>query len=400
MEKKRPTHRSASGRQKIFRVLTFLLVWISCELIIAVGKPSVDPPINVMDPVSFMKPYRSTLEKDQANGQGIRADHDYAPDPDPSVLRIATFGGSFVYGADVPTRDTWQYLMEEHSPRVEVMNFGVSGYGTDQALLRYRIEGMKFHPNIVVLGFIAEHSLRILSTFRPFYRPSTGLPLGKPRFRLVDGNLEYVPNPFQSLDDYRALLADPARELPRIGAEDGFYSQYEAHEIPFIEQLPSIGALRFWSGRIGRRFENWRESREEDSVWAEKILRKSLLLSLFDAFARDAKHAGAIPVFMLCPIDVEYRDGDGSHPEPYPAVKRFLRARGEEFIDLADVFEPHLKQGGRYAEFYAHGENGGHYSSLAHRLIEAALRQKILELSNETAKETTTPGTESPDGGP
>ena len=277
MEEKRPTRRFTSGRQKIFRTLTFLLVWISCELIIAIGKPSVDPPINFMDPVHFVEKYRPTLEKlidgqtsfmifsrelgwthkawgrhdlDQANGQGIRADHDYAPDPDPSVLRIATFGGSFVYGADVPTRDTWQYLMEEHSPRVEVMNFGVSGYGTDQALLRYRIEGMKFHPNIVVLGFIAEHSLRILSTFRPFYRPSTGLPLGKPRFRLVDGNLEYVPNPFQSLDDYRALLADPARELPRIGAEDGFYSQYEAHEIPFIEQLPSIGALRFWSGRI------------------------------------------------------------------------------------------------------------------------------------------------------
>lgn len=314
---------------------------------------------------------------DNANGQGIRADHDYSGESPPGGLRLASFGGSFVYGADVACHETWQSMMENIHPEVEVLNFGVSAYGNDQALLRYREEGVAFHPDVVILGFINENKLRNFSTFRPFYHPATGLPLGKPRFLLRDGQLVFVPNPFQSLDDYRALLDHPARELPRIGKYDSYYSQYEAHTVSFVDRLPSVSAVHFWMTKFSKAMASWKEEREADRVWAQRVRRISLLFRIFDAFAEDARRQGSRPLFMLCPIEGEYRAGDGVHERPYPEVKRYLRARGEDFLDLEEVFEPYLSGGGDVADLFAFGERGGHYSAVAHRLIEAGMWTKI-----------------------
>lgn len=390
--------------------MTVLIVWILCELMIAVGRPSVREAVNTIDPAKYIEPYREKIEKliqgrthfmifsrelgwthkawgrhglDNANGQGIRSDEDYSLHAASGVLRLATFGGSFVYGADVDCGETWQAMMEKDHSGVEALNFGVSAYGTDQALLRYRLEGMAFDPDVVVLGFINENRLRNFSTFRPFYHPSTGLPLGKPRFLLKDGGLVLVPNPFQSLEDYRRLLEDPAKELPRIGAEDSYYAQYESKRIPFVEQLPSISALRFWIKRISESRQELREGNESEVEWAENFRRHSLLLHLFDAFVADARSHGAKPLIMLCPISFDYQDGDGIHADPYPQLKRYFRARGVNFLDLEEVFEPYLSGGGQVADLFAFGERGGHYSALAHRLIEEGMLERIEKLRRE-----------------
>lgn len=404
MEMSRNSSEKTAKRRRGFKILTILIVWLVCELIIAVGMPSKEKAINSMDPEAYIAPHRHKLQQlidgktnfmifsrelgwthkawghhgiDRANGQGIRADRDFAIKPPPSTLRIATFGGSFVYGADVSREQTWQALMEQTHHGVEVLNFGVSGYGTDQALLRYRLEGEAFSPDIVVLGFISENQRRNLTTFRPFYLPATGLPLGKPRFRVKKDRLILVPNPFRSLDDYRALLENPERELPRIGADDSYYSQYEGSSIPFIDRLPSATALRFWWKRASNEFIRWREAREPQSVWAERISRNSLLLKLFDAFTDEARTHGSTPIIMLCPIDLEYRGGDGIHADPYPLIKRYLKARGEDYVDLAEVFAPYLQGGGRVPDLFANGERGGHYSAVAHRLIQKAMWKKF-----------------------
>ena len=123
----------------------------------------------------------------QANVQGIRATKEYEPRPAPGRVRIAAFGDSITHGDDVKNEDTWQVQMEKSDPSLEVVNFGVAGYGLDQALLRYLHEGISYHPQVVFIGFMEENINRLVNVFRPFYYP--GIPLAKPRFILRNDEL-------------------------------------------------------------------------------------------------------------------------------------------------------------------------------------------------------------------
>jgi hypothetical protein len=156
----------------------------------------------------------------RANSQGVRGTREYANTPPQDSLRIAAFGDSFVHGDDVPNSTAWSILMEQKLAGVEVMNFGVGGYGPDQGYLRYLKEGRTYSPHIVFIGYQTENINRVVNVFRPFYSPETGNPLAKPYFRLVDGGLVLNENPIGSLSDYRKLLDDPASVLGPMGEND------------------------------------------------------------------------------------------------------------------------------------------------------------------------------------
>src|SRR5690242_15116262 len=92
---------------------------------------------------------------DQLDAMDLRSDRDYAPTPPRGVLRIAAFGDSFVYGNEVDNADAWPTLMEMDNPHLEVLNYGVGGYGLDQAYLRYLAGGSLRWRQGGLLGFTA-----------------------------------------------------------------------------------------------------------------------------------------------------------------------------------------------------------------------------------------------------
>ena len=81
------------------------------------------------------------------NRPGQRATHEYAPQARPGVTRIAAFGDSFVHGDEVTTEQAWPAQLEGLDSDLEVLNYGVTGYGIDQAMLRYEREGARFEPD-------------------------------------------------------------------------------------------------------------------------------------------------------------------------------------------------------------------------------------------------------------
>ncbi len=62
------------------------------------------------------------------NALGFR-DHEYAEKRKP---RIAFLGDSFVWGYDAEADERFTERLQGRLPEVEVLNLGVSGYGTDQ----------------------------------------------------------------------------------------------------------------------------------------------------------------------------------------------------------------------------------------------------------------------------
>ncbi len=401
-----------SRRRQAFIVITAAMVWGACELIVALALPTKHPPVSTMDPRVFIEKYRSQIEKlignttgfvafdpmlgwshkprghgdiYRANGQGLRADRDYSQAPPPGVVRIATFGDSFMLGADVEVDQTWQAVLEGSDHGLEVLNFGVSSYGTGQAVLRYLKEGKAFSPDIVVLSFIAENNRRNINTFRPFYLPSTGFPLAKPRFQLQGPDLILVDNPVQSLEQYQELLDHPETELPRIGQFDAYYQQYKPSTTKWVDNVPSVKASKFW----WRKAKGWWSDRFGDSGknqdWYTKGPGKNpLLFKIFDLFHDEAIAGGSMPIFLLFPIHFDYRDIGPSGEMPYQFLVPYLEARQYTYIDCAQVFQPFLEDGHSWGDLYAFGREGGHYSPMGHRLIASAFRDLLQDRTTPT----------------
>ncbi|MBF0532190.1 MAG: SGNH/GDSL hydrolase family protein [Candidatus Omnitrophica bacterium] len=97
------------------------------------------------------------------NADSVRADREYAIIPDENTLRIAAFGDSYVFCDDEKNADTWPYRLEKSASRLEVLNFGVSGYGFAQSYLRYLKDGLKYHPDIITINYLEQTSRDFLS---------------------------------------------------------------------------------------------------------------------------------------------------------------------------------------------------------------------------------------------
>jgi hypothetical protein len=134
------------------------------------------------------------------NSQGLRsAPQEYPLTPATDTLRIALFGDSFTHGSDVPYQESWAYYLQQNltkqGRKVEVLNFGVDGYGMDQAYLRWQNLGVNFAPQLVIFGLQMENSNRNVNLLRPLYRQSSGIPFSKPRFILQNNQLTLINQP-------------------------------------------------------------------------------------------------------------------------------------------------------------------------------------------------------------
>ncbi len=90
----------------------------------------------------------------QSNAQGFRANRNYTLLPSKNTLRIATFGDSFVFCDDEVNEDSWPYILEHSVDNLEVLNFGVSGYGLSQSYLRYLQDGLRYNPDIIFINYV------------------------------------------------------------------------------------------------------------------------------------------------------------------------------------------------------------------------------------------------------
>jgi lysophospholipase L1-like esterase len=86
--------------------------------------------------------------------------------------RILVLGDSFAWGYGVEESERFSQLLEEEMD-VEVINGGISGYSTDQELLWYKNEGIKYESDLVVLVIagndVGDNEQPLVSTI--YYKP-------------------------------------------------------------------------------------------------------------------------------------------------------------------------------------------------------------------------------------
>jgi hypothetical protein len=126
----------------------------------------------------FETPQFRTVVRINENGLRDRQ-HSYEPKND--VERVLVLGDSFAWGYGVEESERFSQLLET-SLGMEVINASVSGYSTDQELLWYRNEGIKYEPDLVILVIagndVGDNEQQLVSTI--YY---------KPKFVIEDGEL-------------------------------------------------------------------------------------------------------------------------------------------------------------------------------------------------------------------
>ncbi|PCK07682.1 MAG: hypothetical protein COA42_12965, partial [Alteromonadaceae bacterium] len=100
----------------------------------------------------------------RSNNFGYR-DYDHSEAKAPGSHRIAVIGDSITAGLWINEDDkVYPTVMETHlrklGKKVDVMNFGVSGYNTQQEVETLKDRGLQFKPDLVVLGYCLNDTFR------------------------------------------------------------------------------------------------------------------------------------------------------------------------------------------------------------------------------------------------
>ena len=202
-----------------------------------------------------------------------------------------------------------------------LLNFGVDGYGVDQAYLRYRRDVLAWHPEIVILGMIDDDLRRTMCVYGFLCFSGFGIPFSKPRLVLTDHGLAPLNLP-----------------LP---APDSLFAKRSIADLPFIEFDvafdPRAWQWRFYHHSYAIRFalsryHPWTMARPP----VTREVMKSLNAEVVRAFVKLAREHGSTPIVAFFP----------SNPDPAWAASRapnvadeVLAAKGIRYFDLTGCVE-------------------------------------------------------------
>ncbi len=302
------------------------------------------------------------------NSQGIRSPVPAFSDrPAEDILRIALFGDSFTHGDDVPYEHSFgavlERILDEAGIPAEILNFGVGGYGIDQAMLRFKQQGAAFAPHLVVLGFQPENLKRNLNLMRPLYDPRSGLPFAKPRFILTDQGISLINVPVLPPD----RMVDTLRNFDtwELRPHEFFYdpADFQASWWQHSKLLATAIDLK-----IGRE-DRWLLKR---IIFQERSEEQQLGWAVIQAFRQEVAALGARFLIVHLPSHPEMKLHAGLGRWTY---QTFLDALDGEF----DVVHPEaaliraVGQGG-VGEVFA-----GHYNEKGNQIIAEVMFAHLTE---------------------
>ena len=113
---------------------------------------------------------------------------------------IVLLGDSYAWGFGVERGEMFADRLEEHLPDVNVLNYGMSGYGTDQELLVLRSGVLESRPDAVLIQFSLLNDLSSILGARAYDLP-------KPRFVRSASGLDLEGTPVPRVSDWDHLSA-------------------------------------------------------------------------------------------------------------------------------------------------------------------------------------------------
>ena len=276
---------------------------------------------------------------------------------------ISIYGDSYTWSSGVKQKYAWSNVLSEFL-NCRVGNFGVGGYGSDQAYLRY-LKNADDHAPIVFLNHLSENIMRNVTQFRTLTNgyDSEIKPVDfKPRFILDDSaSLQLIDLPTFDRKDFPDLLANPEKYLTHEYFLPGGDTGLVRLSFPFSWSLAS--AMGHFHIRAWLEDKPWFTDFYEPDHPAHglEITTKILLL-----FRKTALDRGQIPIITVIPtgLDLIYYNKYGLWP--YQNLLDQLTENGIDVLNFGDGIIERLGGNDPYLLF---GKRDEHYNEQGYRYI-------------------------------
>jgi len=315
------------------------------------------------------------------NSQGLR-DTEHEEARSPGTYRIVVLGDSYAEAMQVKLEESFPKVLERElqkylgpTRKVEVINLGVSGFGTDQELLALRHYGIKYQPDLVLLAFLTGNDVR--NNYYLLEERANGEPVKKPYF-LLDSQGQLV---LQQPSNLPAQLGqDPLWK--RVGRKfrTGHWAWEKLYRIRMQkaqarvvrgspQRQPQAGAVD--NGVYLRRYPpEWEEA------WR---ITEALVVEV----ARESRKAGArfLLVSLTDPFQLALQQNKQNNPEldperPIQMLTDIARRHGLDYLPLLPLFRQAMEQNGYQLEDL-HYSCDGHWTPLGHRLAGEAIARYL-----------------------
>jgi lysophospholipase L1-like esterase len=321
--------------------------------------------------------------KVKINSKGLR-NREIGHEKPAGVTRILILGDSMTEGIQVPMEETFSALLEARlnqsgSAKFEVVNAGVSHFGTDNEVLYFQNEGYKYQPDIVILAFLTTNDVMDnsfeLSRTSPYYVLGDGSRLGLKNFPL-----QLDESPFNRL---RLFLGTNVQSY-------NFFSRSIRTQAPRIAQiLQSFGVMHQGTTQ-GIPTDFFVYAPQYDAKWDEawEITRRLIMQLKQDVEAQRARFL----VVVFSPQFVHVREQNWQdYLNAIPAMKErawdvdkpdrlitdFLKAEQIPYLQTINHFQAEAKRTSQLLYFPA----DGHLNQAGHRLAAQLIWEQINRLN-------------------
>jgi lysophospholipase L1-like esterase len=313
------------------------------------------------------------------NGKGLRSTWETDYSTIPGIKRVLLLGDSFFWGFGVDDKDVISESLQKLAGHgFEIINGAATGYGTDQELLWLAEEGLKYRPDLVVLGFFPTNDLDEISNSIMYGYP-------KPYFFLDNEKLivRNIPVP-DTRETRRKAFEEPDSRFGRLKR----FLRYNSHAYQFITgRMNSIPLLRslFLKTGIAEEF-----TTELPGI-PRFALNPDMLQDLSDALileiASISEKAGADFLLLFIPqkeqyegMPSAYKGLKGDEADWNTRVSHYLKGfTSENRINFLDFLPTVRMHQARDVHLYNPDKHDHHWTPLGHRAAAEAIYEWLKE---------------------
>lgn len=243
---------------------------------------------------------------------------------------VALYGDSFTWGDEVEAEHAYGNVLAGLL-NCRVANYGVGGYGTDQAVLRYT-EVIQDDAPLVVIGHFSDNITRNVNQLRDFI---AGGRLGfKPRFVIGDEGPQPVALPTLTEDEYREVASRSAELLPHEYFRPGTWGAAGIMAFPYTKAIAHVAMHQ----RVLAALRGIRPTYAPFYDPQHPSQALPLTVQILQHAARTAAAREQRLLVLLIPDLHDLEARRAGRPSSYAPLRAELDAAGLGYIDAADYF--------------------------------------------------------------
>lgn len=293
----------------------------------------------------------------KTNSSGFRCQHEFLKEKPDKTFRVLLFGDSFTAGDGVSNKYRFGDLLEQRVSGLEVLNFGLSGTGTDQQYLAYEHYGSDLTYDLLLICPLVQNIKRVASRYETIITRDNGDVgfIAKPYFELKNDELVLRNTPVAKGVMGREELEAGDNFLANQGIVErvlrGLVNRYLYPVKNLLQRTVAYDPVSEYSDANG---DEWKLMKRILEDWV--------------------KRADGVPV-VICPIPLYHHVEELSSPVNYQ--RRFAELSDGPNVQILDPLHKFWEES-RETRRQCRFEVDQHFTQLGHSIMADALMPIIV----------------------